>query len=621
MATKKPVQKDPFADWKEVPASEFEKWETVPVKQLAPATPVPDDATTVDRPDYSSPRQPGADESFYLGATQGVTAGSGDEIAGFLSMLGERGRRALVKAGLMDPNVDKWGEVDDPALQSEGVMGGNVYEQERDAYRGINREAKAANPKSYLAGEVTGGVAASAMVPGGQTKMLGTALRGAAEGGLNAMGRSEADTVGGVLKDTAIGAGTGAVVAPLARYGVEKAGQGLSKLGTATREGAQKALGVLRDTSRTQAAKAAGVVGEGAADVGDDLLETGSVRAMDSAKDIAARIGANQQNLGRKLAENLDEFGEKFDMASFAKRAEEEILAEMRVNGIVDPARRGEAAQVISMLRQYGKMAEKGPVPFSTVQTLRESLEKQGTDSAKSLSRLFGEEMSDQFTRAEASAAKAAGLTGDALEDATLDAGTKGTDVWLNSRTGASLARAGESAKDLAQKQTVGVKDAAIGGGLSAAGATAGTLLGGPGGGAAGAVTGAALGVGKKVVQDRLPATAAVMSKKAADKIFEYAPRIEAFESALGRAGQSVADKAPLVGQGTQKTTYNVLKDMYEADPQSLGPVGPLLFEGKTPEESVTTLHVLQQRDGGKFIKDLQQGRKAKPDGGSDIEL
>lgn len=596
--------KSTYRGWKrvEVPA-EYKGWSRVPVKTVGSGAPVPDDATIVDRPDVS-PQGPEADESAYLGAVQGGTYGFGDEIAGALSTLGERGRRALVKAGLLDPKVDKWGEVDDPAVQAEGVMGGNVYERERNSFRDLNTEAKTAHPGAYTAGEVAGQVATSMAVPGsGSGGLVRAAARGALEGGANALGRSDSDSVVDAGKETLEGAALGGALSAGGRYVGDK-------IGKAVQNGAVKALGVLRDTSRTQAAKAAGIVGEGAQEVGDDLLETGSIRFGDTAKKIAARIEANQGQLGRKLADTLDEYGEKFDMKSFSKRAEDEILAEMRINGIVDPARRDEAAQTILMLRRYGQMADKGPIPFSTVQTMRESLEKNGSDGAKALSRLFGEEMSDQFARAEQNAVTAAGLTGDALEDATLDAAGKGTDVWLNSRTGASLARAGESAKELAKSQAVGMKDAAVGGGLTAAGGVAGTILGGPGAGTVGgAATGAALGVGKKVVQDRLPATLAVGAQKAAVKIFDNRAGFDAAGPQLSKVGEGV-------GRAVGKTTWDALKESYAADPQSWGAIGSVIFEGKTPDQQISAFHVLQQTDPR-----MQAKLKQMQNGGSDIEL
>src|SRR6185312_13556104 len=87
-----------------------------------------------------------------------------------------------------------------------------TYDQRRDAYRRVNADAKAANPKAYTGGEIAGGVA-TAFMPGMTLSKGAGALKvgaqGALLGGAAAAGESEATDAKHLLKDTAEGAAIG----------------------------------------------------------------------------------------------------------------------------------------------------------------------------------------------------------------------------------------------------------------------------------------------------------------------------------------------------------------------------------------------------------------------------
>ena len=126
-------------------------------------------------------------ESFGRGAAQGVTLGLQDEAAAGVEHL-------LHKI----TGSDKF----------------QTYEKARDYYRKVNERAQKANPKTYFAGSVVGAAPLAAVAP---TSLAATAGMGAVAG----FGASEADTAGGLAKDTALGAGTGALLHGFtaARYG------------------------------------------------------------------------------------------------------------------------------------------------------------------------------------------------------------------------------------------------------------------------------------------------------------------------------------------------------------------------------------------------------------------
>jgi hypothetical protein len=135
---------------------------------------------------------PGYLESILRGGAQGITLGGADELTGLL----------------------------------ESMFTAKTYAQARDESRDAYKVAHDANPITSTIAEIGGGFATPGIgaVSGG-VKGLGGALKmGAAFGGLNALGHTESDKLGDIAKDTAVGAGTGALIGGAA-HGV---GKGLS---------------------------------------------------------------------------------------------------------------------------------------------------------------------------------------------------------------------------------------------------------------------------------------------------------------------------------------------------------------------------------------------------------
>lgn len=191
--------------------------------------------TPVQQPPQSAMPPPSRMESMIRGGLQGASFGLGDEIAGAVT----------------------------------APFTGMSYEQARDVSRERNALAQTANPGTYLAGELGGGLA----MPGGifasaarGAKILPTAVRalsvparasiaGGGVGGLAGAGYSEADTAGGVAIDAAQGAGIGAVTAPLVPFAVRGAAAGAQGIGNAVANfGAgpvQKAYNAIANRLRT----------------------------------------------------------------------------------------------------------------------------------------------------------------------------------------------------------------------------------------------------------------------------------------------------------------------------------------------------------------------------------
>jgi len=183
------------------PAQELELLRLRKAKAMAAKAAPQEPPSIQPAPEPPQEAGPSAGRASVLGFASGGTMGFVDELGGLIG-------RALIPEGVkLTPEAKRLAAEKGIELPPEV----SNYDLVRDAVRREAAEAKAAHPKSYLGGQLAGGVASAVVAPGGAAKTLGQVARtGAALGGVNAIGASEADTVGGVAKDAAVGAGTGA---------------------------------------------------------------------------------------------------------------------------------------------------------------------------------------------------------------------------------------------------------------------------------------------------------------------------------------------------------------------------------------------------------------------------
>lgn len=255
--------------WEDVPV-DAPGWETAPL-QPPRAQPVPEAG-------------PSELKSLGRGAWQGATFGFGDERAGFVDALAGQGRRLLgrVKEGRVFASPME--EV--PALLAD-------YRTGRDERRATNDAARAANPKSFLVGEVAGGM----VVPGGGAAKSGArVLRAALQGTAAGIGTSDADLTQGDAGGALVDAGIGTVLGGLAgtageglRAGATRlsgmAGERLSAASTKAKEMAQK---VLDEEMRSLRGKAGAAVAAANRTL-ENLERMMTDPAVDGAKQAAAR--------------------------------------------------------------------------------------------------------------------------------------------------------------------------------------------------------------------------------------------------------------------------------------------------------------------------------------------
>lgn len=196
---------------------------------------------------------PGVMTSAARGAVQGATAGWGDEMAGAGGMIGSAMNKTGINPAVMAVSVPVIGTTLGALMVLAGSKSKNesladTYTRIRDSERGANAEAKEANPGTY-----------------GTTQILGTLLPAyliknpAALGAVTGGGNSDASSIGGLARDTAVGAAVGGA----AGLGGRVLGAGVQKFGDKLgNEAAAAAVGPVKGVvSNVLGGAATGAVG------------------------------------------------------------------------------------------------------------------------------------------------------------------------------------------------------------------------------------------------------------------------------------------------------------------------------------------------------------------------
>lgn len=234
---------------------------------------VPDDATTdeidaLTKP-AAAPPKVGTPEAVLRGAAQGATFGFGDEL--------EAGWKHLV--------------------------GGADYTKTRAQLRSDEANARSQHPVAYTGGEIGGSLlpsAVAAMATGGTSLAPSMAKAGlpmaAGQGALQGAGYSNADTAGGLARDSALGAGVG-----VAGYGL---GQTLGAVG---RKVAGSARGLAVRAEAKAADKAAKEVADGIASARGSLggeVQKGN-RIVENLRRLGPDLSPEEQAAAQQLEERL----------------------------------------------------------------------------------------------------------------------------------------------------------------------------------------------------------------------------------------------------------------------------------------------------------------------------
>lgn len=273
----------------------------------------PDQVKVVSVPE--NPRQPIPEaESAIAGAAQGATLGFGDEIYGAF-----RGAtKALARKGSFTENYGKY----------------------RDQNREYNKQAAADNPKSYLGGNLAGGLVTTAAIPGaGALKGAGiikTGLQTAALGGIAGLGDTEGnlttpDKTQEMFTDVAKGAAIGGTLGAAGKA-VSNAVGALkpSALNAYANKRALTAGGFMsKDIKKLSPAQQQ--------QIGQSLRDNKIVTMFASLDDVAERSKAAKESAGNAIGKALDtvdnhvkEVISEIDTGKLLKNASPEQKAQAR---------------------------------------------------------------------------------------------------------------------------------------------------------------------------------------------------------------------------------------------------------------------------------------------------
>jgi len=275
------------------------------------------------------PNDPSQLEASGRGAVQGATLGMADELGAAALAPIEMLRQKISELipGSME-NVDE-------QLRKQGFKGldenelTDIYKNLRDTTRESNKAAQEANPWTYGAADVVGGIApgllsgggtaaASILKTGGKEAMKQASKIGAKYGAASGYGYGEGETIGEDIIDTAtggvVGAGLGAAL-PLAIKGA-KIGAGKLK------KGAQDLLETI--VPESEAIKAGYKYGKQGKKVAQEVIDE-DLKSI--SKKILKNIEADKKaNKLKEVKEKLDALGLKVN----TKKAVDEAIEDLR---------------------------------------------------------------------------------------------------------------------------------------------------------------------------------------------------------------------------------------------------------------------------------------------------
>ena len=222
---------------------------------------------------------PSIPESLARGAAQGVTLGLADEAMGAFGALHDVATDQYTIKDLVDR-----------------------YRAWRDESRSLDDEARKVNPKSFIGGELAGGL----VIPGSAFKgatTVGSALKSGAIGAAYGLGKSEADITKGdvanAAKDAAVSGTVGAVAGAVA----DKLPEFIKYLGGKSRAKAVQMAENSTGATRVGAEKFKDGTGE-------YLLDSGLIRPFQNQVGLAEGAGRRLDHVGEQIGQILKEADE-----------------------------------------------------------------------------------------------------------------------------------------------------------------------------------------------------------------------------------------------------------------------------------------------------------------------
>lgn len=356
-------------------------------------------------------------ESLVRGGAQGATLGFADELTG----AGE----AVIKK-----------------LSGHDATFGDLYEKSRDESRANYRAAKTANPKTFLTGEVGGGLASLIAAPAAAT-IKGAAAVGAGVGAVSALGGSEDDLTTNegqisTAKKVALQSLVGGALGAGGKYIADKF-----------------APAILEPIAERRAAKAAGAMKSDFVKLGDDELREAGRVALDTdiikpgfsgTDDMMARTTAIQDVAGETIGGTMDVIDDAGLRVYKPKNALDAFVKD--APDVRDPALRPLRGKVADMT---SSLARKDRYKMSTMRSAQDYKkmlsdlaygEKATLQPGQEVTDLARRSVSDELERATAEGAEQLGdqdLLAHYLEAKRVYGGTKTLDKLLGKRQAGEL--------------------------------------------------------------------------------------------------------------------------------------------------------------------------------------
>lgn len=301
--------------------------------------------------------EPSEINSLGRGLAQGASLGFADEITG--------GAEALLNK-----------------VQGSDESLSDLYAKRRDESRAAYDRAKEANPKSFLTGEIGGGVG-TAFIPGlgaANAAKIGTiAGKAAIQGGIAGIGSSTADNAPEMLQDSVRGAALGGVagaaggalskgVSYVAKNGVKSATDAVAnKLSDFAEMRAANALGATKRALNKQGL-------EKMKELGRSALDEGVVTPLATTDKMISRSQALRERGGKAMGEVYDaidnEGASTFNPLKVASKVDEKLSPEFRT-----PINKGEVNQLENTLESILLRGDKD-IPLNKAQLLKEEIGK-----------------------------------------------------------------------------------------------------------------------------------------------------------------------------------------------------------------------------------------------------
>lgn len=475
------------------------------------------------------------------GAAQGLTSGYADELRGAVRSGGGVSEpvRARAREVLSSPMLQPLTSVPiaGPLLGAAATWAGtrsdedvSAYERERDRARDETRAAREQEPGAYLGGELVGGAAQGALIPGtGATTALGriggAALSGAAQGAVSGLGHSEAEDAEGMLAD----AGTGAAVGGVMGGGLAAGGEGLAaggrELARRVASGRDRALFAATGggSGSTAAVRALQDLPE-SSQAAERIRQMGLVPRVGTVGQIAERAAAARSGAGERLGRVFSEM-EGVTVPTY------DVVGQLDNAGVrfSDPGWRDAQAVIRAMADDIAESYPEG-VPFDRLQRMIEGVRAQGAyqpvrggapmpvrrEAQQEINRVLRSIMDDMVEAQGGSGA------GGAYRAARLDSQVART-VEQNAQD--ALARQ-------ASNRSFGIMEMMAAG----AGGTAGTVGGGPLGGMGGALVAAGGARALRAVEGTLRATVGEAAFQALQRVQRAGPLPQWARTIMGAA-------------------------------------------------------------------------------------